>query len=612
MTGASVLSGLKTAQTMMETKSYNISNGMNPDFRRVERHAETLMIGPQGVGSTVSASTRVVDVVQINDFQIKTSEVEYFDKKNDIYNSIQKIIGSKGEGQSLGEKIKKFQNTCESLVISPNVTTSQSTLLFALKNMCQESANISKQMNNLRIDCDASIATAVNDINANLDQISAWNALIRDNGNTYTPIQDVNAAKDALEAAIRRVSDSIDIRTSYQGDGSIRVQTASGIELVNTDVSYLKFTPTLGITPDASYNSDPLLTTVNGVHLQTSPTTSLDVTNHFSYGKLAALVEARDKIIPQMHAEYDLLMGQLRDQVNSKHNEGAGWPPANTLKGTRAFADPTTNMFQGTGTIRVGIVDRTTGAFVANHDFDLTALGPVTLQTLANTVDATLSGLTGGAVSCVCDNTSGNAFKISSTNSNYGVALVSIGGAATENSTGLGFSHFLGLNDLITAGGFAPGVISPGIAGQLDVRGDILNNPLLLSRGQLNSSAVPPVAPVKAIQNGDASIISAITDALKTAQNFNATGALPQLKVSFSDYASQIIATNSLESEQVNTRMQQVQKDYQQIESDISRYSGVNFQQEMSELLEWQTLYAACGKCLQIEKENMERLLNVL
>jgi flagellar hook-associated protein 1 FlgK len=351
---------------------------------------------------------------------------------------------------------------------------------------------------------------------------------------------------------------------------------------------------------------------MNAIYAITVVGTPIDVTNGFSYGRLAALVEARDQIIPRLHAEHDLLFAQFRDSVNSIHNQGTGWPPATTLTGTRTFATPATAPFQGTGTVRFGIIDRTTGGFVATYDLDLTALGATTVQGLVTNIDTALSAATGGSVTCTCN--PGSGLQITSANPNYGIGIVSLGAsAAVENTTQYGFSHYFGLNDLVTSPDVpSPGAVpTPGIAGQLAIRSDIVANPLLISRGQISAAVPAPVLPVKAITTGDGRVMQLLSTTLTANQTFVATGSLSQLQTPFTGYAAQIVATNAQQAAQVTTLFEEKQTHYNQIEADINRVSGVNIQEEMTTIFGWQALYTACTQCVKIVKENFQYLMNI-
>ena len=53
------------------------------------------------------------------------------------------------------------------------------------------------------------------------------------------------------------------------------------------------------------------------------------VTSTIKSGRLAGLLETRDSNLPDLAAALDAIANTIRDQINTVHNQGTGFPPAN-------------------------------------------------------------------------------------------------------------------------------------------------------------------------------------------------------------------------------------------------------------------------------------------
>ena len=606
-----ILSGINTAQAQLQTSFHNVANATNPDHCRLVQTAQSVYVNGVGMGVTVSPVERLVDEAQLAEYQQATSVQAFYTTKAEVAGTIQNIIGSTKDDRSFSEQLKTFQRNCESVANDPNVLNKQTSLLNSAQSLCQQGAFVTSQLTQVRTRYDATMADIVQQANVQLKTIYDLNATITA-GSMPNSASNVEDAKNARDAAVRQLGTFMDIRTQMLSGGVMQILTPQSNELVGYTLSSLNFTPSIGVSPQSTYNANPALTTLNAILLNNDYGQPIDITNAFSYGQLAACVEARDQTIPHLQAEFDQLMTTVRDTVNTIHNNGTGFPPPTHLAGTKLFATPATTAFQGTGTIRFGVVDRTMEKFVTNYDLDLTALGATTVQNLAANINTALSAATGNAVTCTITNNGG--LTLNSTHSNYGIGLVSLNGDATETTTGLGISRYFGLNDFfVTASNGLPAssTAPAGVAAQLSVRSDIAANPSLLASGML--SAITPTLPTTiAINARDGSNMNAIARTLTSAQNFNAVGDLPAISSTVVGYASQIIATHALQTDQVNKQLKTADQAYEQIQMDFSRTSGVNVQQEMSLIIDLQAYYAACTRCLEMSSENLTRLINIV
>ena len=150
--------------------------------------------------------------------------------------------------------------------------------------------------------------------------------------------------------------------------------------------------------------------------------------------------------------------------INELHNQGSGLQPANSLTGTRSFADPTTDTISFTSDVRIAVVDDT-GAIAAIYDLPA---GSYTIQAIETAIDTNLAGF--ATASTAAD----GPLTITASTAGYGIAVVDLAANTVTDidavTTYNGFSNYFGLNDLFVTTGNSPGDANTGISAIIEVR----------------------------------------------------------------------------------------------------------------------------------------------
>ena len=79
------------------------------------------------------------------------------------------------------------------------------------------------------------------------------------------------------------------------------------------------------------------------------------VTSKISSGKIAGLVQIRDKDIPLILEQLDKLADTIRSEFNTVHNDGVAYPPQTSLTGTRSIL--ATELRNYGGSTRIAVLD---------------------------------------------------------------------------------------------------------------------------------------------------------------------------------------------------------------------------------------------------------------
>ncbi|MGH6882688.1 MAG: flagellar hook-associated protein FlgK, partial [Hypericibacter sp.] len=427
-------------------------------------------------------------------------------------------------------------------------------------------------------EADSQISDAVGIVNTQLTTIDKLNDQI-----VAAKLRGIETGdlEDQRDLAVSKISEQMDVSTYTRDNGQMVIFTKAGRTLLDGNPSLITHTPASSLQAAVTYPSGIDGITVNGA----------DLTGEIGSGKIAALVQLRDTTLPNFTAEINQLATNLRDEVNKIHNQGTGLPAPTTLASSRPQAGTAASL---TGTVTVTLLNPDgTAAFSGA----LPAPGTLDAAGFAVAFNTVLSGFGVGA------SASNNSGTVTLNGGTYGVAITGGtvdpgGGAATTN-----LSDYLHLNDLLV--GTDPTGVD--LAAVLKVRDDIQTNPSLLSRGALQQDA----ALNWYVGAGDSSVVTALAAKLTTGTAFAATGNLPASTTSFADYAANILSQNASAAAQVDNDHSFTESLKSEIESRFGSESGVNTDEELSNMIVLQNAYAASGRIMTTVSQMFDVLISL-
>jgi flagellar hook-associated protein 1 FlgK len=146
------------------------------------------------------------------------------------------------------------------------------------------------------------------------------------------------------------------------------------------------------------------------------------------------------------------------------------------------------------------------------------------------------------------------------------------------------------------------------VAGQLAVRGDIMNSPSLVSRGTVQWDADLGTAGQYYTSVGDDSGIQALAARIGAVNSFDAAGGLGSLKVSFAEYGSSILSRSAslADNNKSDANSQQALTASLQNKSDNIR--GVNLDEEMADLIRFEQAYSAAARLIGVIQSMFDAL----
>lgn len=470
-------SGLLTNQSALEAVAQNIANVNTEGYSRKKVNFSARVVSGVGAGVEISEITRIVDENLLKNLRQELGSFNNYDSQTAFYERMQEMFGRPGENTSLSHIVSNFTQALETLALEPDKSLSQSEMVRRAEDVMQKLRDMSTKIQDLRLQADQNIASAVTTINALSSSIGDLNDKIVRYSSSG---RDVTDLKDQRDIKLDQLAELIDANYFYRSDGDVVVFTAAGRTLVDNVPATLTHVQASSVTPTTTHAEGDF----TGLYIGTSIAGN-DITNDVTGGKIKGYIELRDTVLPNLQSQIDELAAEIRDTVNQIHNRSTPSPGMQTMTGTRTFVDPATQrfyldptgsiddvaitLFDSTGdqsvtaTLNTVMQSATYGAALssrgAGNDWTINAVATGLQAWLqANgAASATVTAATGKMVITLNSTTLNLAFRdetATTSGSTPGDAEIGFdaNGDNVVDETVSGFANFFGLNDFFVDG----------------------------------------------------------------------------------------------------------------------------------------------------------------
>lgn len=433
------LSGLRASQTGLGVVSQNIANANTPGYVRTEVALTPRTQLGAGAGVAVEGIKRAADRFLSTASYIASAANGAASAKADLLERAQAHFGDPANGASMFAMLDDFWSSLTDLGVDPSSALRRSEAVNNLETMFTEVQRIGESLQNLIAEADQRISDSVAEAQSLIDRIAEMNQEIRLNKRTGA---DSSGAENAQSAMIDQLSALLDVRITAVPEGGVHVRTSGGALLVGVDAARLNYQP--GNADNAAFG----VITMNG---DIGAFSNLEP--YILGGSIKGLLEVRDKDLPSLAQALGGFAAALGDAVNEIHNQNTSSPAASVLTGRQTgLLGADTLGFEGEAI--VGVVD---GAGVLRQrltiDFDagqITGEDPAATYNFADTIDGFIGALN---TALQASNPAGAASfsgGVMSINAGTGGLVVQQDAADPSTRAGRGFSHFFGLNDLVS------------------------------------------------------------------------------------------------------------------------------------------------------------------
>lgn len=428
-------SGLIAAQTQLRVVSDNVSNVNTPGYVRKIADQQTLVSQGMGTGVEVArirlATDRFLQAASLS----AGAEASRQGVRYELYDRIQSLFGDPGGTSGFFSQVDGVFAAFSASAEDPTSSPRRQDALFKTQALFDEATRISNQIQAVREDADGRIQSAVEKANTLLQQIEGLNLEI---ARATVVNGDASGAETAQSALIGQLAELMDIRVTVRPVGGVSIRTGNGSLLAGEGAATLSYNRAGTVMGETAFN-EVWITEPGGI--------KRPLLDSVTSGEIKGLVELRDIEAPAAAARLAELVTHVADELNRAHNANSSVPAPASLTGRNVGQSLESAIagFSGRTTIAI-----TNSAGVIQTRADIVFSGAtMTVNGVAadpTTFLATLNAQLGGAATASFAN---GQLSIAATGGN-GVAIAD-DPTAPSNKAGRGFSHYFGLNDLISS-----------------------------------------------------------------------------------------------------------------------------------------------------------------
>jgi len=637
-------SALNAAQVGLSTTGHNIANASTPGYSRqvvVQSAAEAQNFGYGyiGQGTEISAVTRVYSEIlarQAINSQAVSAGIDIYSTN---LSSIENMLSDASAG--INPALNDFFTSVQSLSANPNDVPTRQSMLSYTQSLVNRFQSTSNRLNEIRSDVNTQLTSSVSLVNSYAKQIARLNDVIEKAINANgTPPNDLMDQRDQL---VLELSKQIKTTVVPQNQGSYNIFIGNGLPLVVGTVTNSVIT-----------TSSPTDATRLEVAYQNKNKTTVLGVDSLPGGAIGGLLQFRSESLDTIQNQLGQVAVTLAETFNTQHAQGLdkNGNPGGALFNIPDPAVSSSSYNTGTAVIDSKIVDGraiTASDYRLQYDgtnYKITRLSDKTVQSFTS-LPQTVDGLSFSQASGTM--LAGDDFVIRPTQNvatTMSLAItdankLAVGGPALSSATNvanagsgsisaptaaatyaaspltgaLGLTFTSGLPSTLTlAPSTQPVTVTSGGVSTTFPAG----TPITYTSGAIITVGSLSFAITGAPANGDQFTITPNTSngpgdnrnglLLAALQN---QGTLNNSKTTYTDAFSQVVNAVGNKARELKVIGATEAKVLEQATAAVQSESGVNLDEEATNLLRYQQAYQAAGKMMQIASQLFDVLLQL-
>lgn len=337
----SLSSAISTAQSIFSNTglqsaalSKNIANASNPDY---SRRVGTLAVDSTGAQKLVIE--RTYDNGLVKQVMYSTADASGQEVLHQKLDGIKSLLGGNDYETAPSTYMKTLRDNIQAYATKPNESTLAATVVSSAKDVANSLNIISSEVQAMRGTIDREIGDLIEKLEGLLKEFDVVNGAIK----AGTALgKDVNNELDMRERYLKQISEIVGVRSFSRDNNDMALYTTDGTMLFDAGAREIKFTPL------PAYGAQ---TVGNPVVIDGQEVSAGESGNSTAQGKLQALLQVRDDIIPTYQKQLDETARGLIEMFQQKDMSG----------GT---ADPLPGLFTWSG-YAAGDAIPTTGTIVS-------------------------------------------------------------------------------------------------------------------------------------------------------------------------------------------------------------------------------------------------------
>ena len=608
---SAAMDGLNVTQSGMALIAANVANSGTPGYTEKTQTLDTIAVGGVNVGVDVVGVNRQLNTFLQSQLRTESSGGAFADLTTQIYQQLQQAYGSPSSSTSLQATYSTFTGALQSLASNPSDYPTQTGVINAATALSGQLNGLTTTVQNLRSNCEQGLSDSVTTANNLLKSIADINARI-----AGAPIQGNTSASllDQRDTDIDQLSKLMDIRVVPGSANQVNIFTTTGVQLAGTVASTLAFNSHGTVSASSQWNANPGLSGVGTITL-TDPTggsVDLVAANAIKSGQIGAYLQMRDKILPQAQSQLDQVAASMSGALSDYQTNGTAVSPA----GQAGFDINVGNLLAG-NTIKVtytappGNTPRTLTIEQVNDPAALPLPSP---DPSNQVIGVDFSGGVSGALTRLnaifnsklqFSSPSSGTLRVLNGGAGTGITINSVTSTATQTGLAGGMSQLPFFTDgatpfsgAVTSGGSQ----NNGYAGRIEVNPALVANPSALVAFQAGTASGDPTRPTF--------LASQLTSANFTfsPQTGIGTSAAPY-GGTLSSFINQVLSAQGAAAASAKSLSDGQDVVVNSLQQSFNSASGVNIDNEMSNLLTLQSAYSANARVLTTVNQMFNTLL---
>jgi flagellar hook-associated protein 1 FlgK len=611
VTLSNALTGMRVGQSALDTLSSNVANAGTPGYNR----RSISVIDSLGVNSTYARDgqlTRAFNLSLQAHHTRATAESGFSSVKASFLDRVQTLFGKPGTTGSIDSAYTAFETALAAVATSPESYANRAELVAKAEAMAGTLNRLTGNIQSLRQEIEAQLANSVQTINSQLQSLEKVNTRLGDQGIDPTSRATLMDQRDRL---VESLSQQMDLRVNYRGDGTVSLMTRSGVGILDVKASVFQYQSAGALSAASRFSPNDALSGVGKLSIMTPAGLEIDLVkqNVLSSGELAGLIELRDKSLVEAQDQLDEIASAMALAMSTNVTTGTEVTvgPASgfelDISSIRNGNEFTFSYTQGGAqkTVRVLRVDDTSKLPLDYVDANGARVIGLDFSGGAAAVASQLQQQMGGGVSV--SNPSGSTLRILDDGAGGVTDIISFSARTTSTGPqdgGLGLSLFVDSNNADYTN-YLNGVGQKlGFAGRISVNQELLiDNKLLVQ--------FTPTTPI-----GDQDRVNRLLDNLdemRFAGGKGASGSQASIRLG-GTVADMISQTLNFQGNAAATAISEAETQNMTLSALTQRLDAeyrVDVDEEMARLMELQNAFAANARVMSVVQELMDALMKL-
>ncbi|HHY47235.1 MAG TPA: flagellar hook-associated protein FlgK [Firmicutes bacterium] len=310
---------LQAHQKALDVTGHNIANAATPGYVRQQAMLEVTrpytppgvvrLVRPGQIGTGVEATRvrRIFDGFIEGRIRLANSALGYWDEKKAALEQVEAAFNDPSD-IGFGDSLSRFWNAWQELSKRPESDAVRAVLIEEAGSFCAILNRTATQLETTQQELEAAFRAKVTEANSLAHEVAELNeeiTKIKVTGN------EPNDLMDKRDAAIRRLSELMDVSVYEDRDGALTIEVG-GEFLVRRDTVHELDIQAFG--------------PVNSVVVWAHNREAVAITG----GEIAGVREARDILVPKYYDKLNEIARTVIDKVNELHKTGYGIDELNT------------------------------------------------------------------------------------------------------------------------------------------------------------------------------------------------------------------------------------------------------------------------------------------